>query len=173
MIRSLCWFSVLHGSLALETETRPVTKVVNLLEGMQSNLEKETKEDEDTHDKMQCWCKTNGDEKTKSIEEAQTKIKALEARMDELTATSSRLATEIAVAEEEVSNNEKALQSAQALREKQFTEFKSDFKDLTESATSVDKALDAIGTNKSSFLQTSRGRMASAMTQLKMVLLRH
>lgn len=173
MIRSLCWFSVLHGSLALETETRPVTKVVNLLEGMQSNLEKEAKEDEDTHDKMQCWCKTNGDEKTKSIEEAQTKIKALEARMDELTATSSRLATEIAVAEEEVSNNEKALQSAQALREKQFTEFKSDFKDLTESATSVDKALDAIGTNKSSFLQTSRGRMASAMTQLKMVLLRH
>ncbi|CAL1134013.1 unnamed protein product [Cladocopium goreaui] len=159
MIRSLCWFSVFHGSLALETETRPVTKVVNLLE--------------DTHDKMQCWCKTNGDEKTKSIEEAQTKIKALEARMDELTATSSRLATEIAVAEEEVSNNEKALQSAQALREKQFTEFKSDFKDLTESATSVDKALDAIGTNKSSFLQTSRGRMASAMTQLKMVLLRH
>lgn len=173
MIRSLCWFSVLHGSLALETETRPVTKVVNLLEGMQSNLEKEAKEDEDTHDKMQCWCKTNGDEKTKSIEEAQTKIKALEARMDELTETSSRLATEIAVAEEEVSNNEKALQSAQALREKQFTEFKSDFKDLTESATSVDKALDAIGTNKSSFLQTSRGRMASAMTQLKMVLLRH
>lgn len=173
MIRSLCWFSVFHGSLALETETRPVTKVVNLLEGMQSNLEKEAKEDEDTHDKMQCWCKTNGDEKTKSIEEAQTKIKALEARMDELTATSSRLATEIAVAEEEVSNNEKALQSAQALREKQFTEFKSDFKDLTESAASVDKALDAIGTNKSSFLQTSRGRMASAMTQLKMVLLRH
>lgn len=173
MIRSLCWLSVLHGSLALETETRPVTKVVNLLEGMQSNLEKEAKEDEDTHDKMQCWCKTNGDEKTKSIEEAQTKIKALEARMDELTATSSRLATEIAVAEEEVSNNEKALQSAQALREKQFTEFKSDFKDLTESVTSVDKALDSIGTNKSSFLQTSRGRMASAMTQLKMVLLRH
>jgi len=31
--------------------------------------------------------------------------------------------------EEEVSNNEKALQSAQALREKQFTEFKSDFKE--------------------------------------------
>ena len=27
---------------------------------------------------MQCWCKTNGDEKTKSIEEAQTKIKAPE-----------------------------------------------------------------------------------------------
>ena len=49
--------------------------------------------------------------------------------MDELTATSSRLATEIAVSEEEVSNNEKALQSAQALRAKQLTEFKADFKD--------------------------------------------
>ena len=31
---------------------------------------------QDTHDKMECWCKTNGEEKTKSIEEAQTKIKA-------------------------------------------------------------------------------------------------
>eukprot|EP00438_Fugacium_kawagutii_P000440 Skav235948 [mRNA] locus=scaffold3392:113533:114673:- [translate_table: standard] len=64
---------------------------------MQANLEKEAKEDEETHEKMQCWCKTNGNEKAKSIEEAQSK--ALEVRVEELTATSSRLATEIAVAE--------------------------------------------------------------------------
>ena len=171
MIRILCLLAV--GSYAMETESRPVTKVVNLLKDMQTNLEKEAKEDEDTYEKMQCWCKTNGDEKAKSIEEAQSHVKALEARVDELTATSSRLTSEITHAEDEVSSNEKALEAAEALRTKQVTEFEADEKDLAQSATSVDKALDVIGTNQSSFLQTSKGRVANALTQLKMVLSKH
>jgi len=173
MIRVLCLFAVVHGFLAMETETRPVTKVVNLLKDMQTNLEKEAKEDEDTYEKMQCWCKSNGDEKAKSIEEAQNHVKALEARVDELTATSSRLTSEITHTEDEVSSNEKALEASEALRAKQVTEFAADEKDLTQSATSVDKALDVIGTNQSSFLQTSKGRVANALTQLKSVLSKH
>lgn len=171
MIRILCLLTI-HG-FAMEMETRPVTKVVNLLKDMQASLEKEAKEDEDTHDKMQCWCKTNGDEKAKSIDEAQSHIKALEARVDELMASSSRLAAEITHGEEEISSNEKALESAEALRTKQQTEFEADEKDLTQSASSVDHALDVIGTNQSSFLQTSKGRVTNALTQLKMVLSKH
>mmetsp|Transcript_61556 Transcript_61556/g.97610 ORF Transcript_61556/g.97610 Transcript_61556/m.97610 type:complete len:654 (-) Transcript_61556:81-2042(-) len=173
MFRVLCLFTVLHGFLAMETESRPVTKVVNLLKDMQSNLEKEAKDDEDTYEKMQCWCKSNGDEKAKSIEEAQNHVKALAARVDELTATSSRLTSEITHTEDEVSSNEKALESAETLRSKQLTEFAADEKDLTQSATSVNKALDVIGTNQSSFLQTSKGRLANALTQLKSVLSKH
>ncbi|CAK9080464.1 unnamed protein product [Durusdinium trenchii] len=151
---------------------RPVTKVVNLLKGMQSNLEKEAKEDEDTHEKMQCWCKTNGDEKAKSIEEAQTHIKALESRVEELGATSSRLATEITHAKEEISSNQAALKTAEELRKKQVAEFQADEKDLAQSTTSVDKALDVIGSNPS-FLQMSKGRVVNALTQLKVVLSKH
>ena len=173
MFRVLCLFAVVHGFLAMESETRPVTKVVNLLKDMQTNLEKEAKEDEDMYEKMQCWCKSNGDEKAKSIEEAQNHVKALEARVDELTATSSRLTSEITHTEDEVSSNEKALEASEALRAKQVTEFAADEKDLTQSATSVDKALDVIGTNQSSFLQTSKGRVANALTQLKSVLSKH
>lgn len=172
MIRILCLLAI-HGYFAMEMETRPVTKVVNLLKDMQASLEKEAKEDEDTHDKMQCWCKTNGDEKAKSIDEAQSHIKALEARVDELMASSSRLAAEITHGEEEISSNEKALESAEAMRTKQQTEFEADEKDLTQSASSVDHALDVIGTNQSSFLQTSKGRVTNALTQLKMVLSKH
>ena len=173
MFRVLCLFAVVHGFLAVETETRPVTKVVNLLKDMQTNLEKEAKEDEDTYEKMQCWCKSNGDEKAKSIEEAQNHVKALEARVDELTATSSRLTSEITHTEDEVSSNEKALESAEALRSKQLTEFAADEKDLTQSATSVDNALGVIGTSQSSFLQTSNRRVANALTQLKIALSKH
>lgn len=173
MIRVLCLFAVVHGFLAMETETRPVTKVVNLLKDMQTNLEKEAKEDEDMYEKMQCWCKSNGDEKAKSIEEAQNHVKALEARVDELTATSSRLTSEITHTEDEVSSNEKALEASEALRAKQVTEFAADEKDLTQSATSVDNALGVIGTSQSSFLQTSNRRVANALTQLKIALSKH
>ena len=122
---------------------------------------------------MQCWCKSNGDEKAKSIEEAQNHVKALEARVDELTATSSRLTSEITHTEDEVSSNEKALEASEALRAKQVTEFAADEKDLTQSATSVDNALGVIGTSQSSFLQTSNRRVANALTQLKIALSKH
>ena len=105
--------------------------------------------------------KSNGDEKAKSIEEAQNHVKALEARVDELTATSSRLTSEITHTEDEVSSNEKALEASEALRAKQVTEFAADEKDLTQSATSVDNALGVIGTRPilvSADLQSTSGQ---------------
>lgn len=46
--------------------------------------------------------------------------------MDELAAMGSRLATEIDHTSEEVKSNEKALQTAEALREKQVAEYQAD-----------------------------------------------
>merc|ERR1719218_279720 len=69
---------------------------------MQKQLEKEVAEDEEIYDKMACWCTTNDKDKTKSIADAERKIKQLENRIDELKATSARLSTEIKHLEEEV-----------------------------------------------------------------------
>ena len=38
---------------------------------------------QETHEKMQCWCKTNGDEKANSIQEAQNHIKVCHGRREE------------------------------------------------------------------------------------------
>ncbi|CAK9080052.1 unnamed protein product [Durusdinium trenchii] len=168
----LCLATALHAFVSWDLTLGTTDTASPALQGMQSNLEKEAKEDEDTHEKMQCWCKTNGDEKAKSIEEAQTHIKALESRVEELGATSSRLATEITHAKEEISSNQAALKTAEELRKKQVAEFQADEKDLAQSTTSVDKALDVIGSNPS-FLQMSKGRVVNALTQLKVVLSKH
>jgi len=103
------------GNGLVDRSARPTTKVINLLKDMESSLEAEAKEDEDTYEKMQCWCKSNGEDKAKSIESAEARIKGLEARTEELAATSSRLASEIATSEDEVVHNEKALDTAAAL----------------------------------------------------------
>jgi hypothetical protein len=134
---------------------RPVQKVVKLLTEMKSNLEKEQKEDAELYEKMECWCKTNKDQKTKAVEEAEKKIADLEAAIEEYTARSSQLATEIKNLEADIKKNQKALAEATALREKELAEFQAEEKELMETIDSLTKAVSALGgVNGEFFLQT-------------------
>merc|ERR1719389_1044405 len=74
------------------TKNRPVSKVITLLKDMLKQLEKEAADDEEIYDKMACWCATNDKEKTKAISEAETRIADLTTSVEELTASSARLA---------------------------------------------------------------------------------
>merc|ERR1712113_273014 len=115
---------------AEDAKNRPVSKVITLLKDMLKQLEKEAQEDEDIYDKVACWCETNDKEKTKAIADAEAKISDLTVRIEELTATSSRLNTEIKNLGKEVAANQEALDQATAIREKQLAEFNAEEKDL-------------------------------------------
>ena len=62
--------------------------------------------------KMACWCETNDKEKTKSIADAEARISDLTTKIEELTASSARLNTEIKNLEKEVAENQSALDKA-------------------------------------------------------------
>merc|ERR1719382_2382637 len=100
-------------------------------------LEKEAEEDEEIYDKMACWCETNDKEKTKSIAEAEARIGELTTKIEELTAGSARLNTEIKNLEKEKAANQEALDQATAIREKQLAEFNAEEKDLMESISAL------------------------------------
>jgi len=134
---------------------RPVAKVIKLLTEMRTNLEKEKKEDADLFEKMECWCKTNKDQKSKAVEEAEKKIADLEAAIEEYTARSSQLATEIKNLEKDIAKNKKSLAEATALREKELAEFQAEEKELIETIGSLTKAVAALGgVHGEGFLQT-------------------
>lgn len=82
-------------TLLLDFEAKNRTKVVNLLKDMLKQLEKEAEEDEEIYDQLACWCETNDKGKTKSIADAETRINDLTVQIEELSAASSRLNTEI------------------------------------------------------------------------------
>merc|ERR1719247_3381318 len=84
-----------------DAKNRPVTKVINLLKDMQAQLEKEGEEDEEVYDKMVCWCESGDKEKTKAIADAEARIMQLQATIEEMAATSTRLSEEIATLEGE------------------------------------------------------------------------
>ena len=66
---------------------------------------------------MACWCETNDKEKTKSIADAEARISDLTTKIEELTASSARLNTEIKNLEKEVAENQAALDKATAIRQ--------------------------------------------------------
>merc|ERR1719324_1056399 len=124
------------SSLTFDVEAaknRPVTKVVDLLKDMLKQMEKEAEEDEEIYDQLACWCETNDKGKTKSIADAETRIKDLTVQIEELSAASARLNTEIKNLDKEVAENQAALDSATALRQKELAEFNAEEKDLLQS----------------------------------------
>jgi len=124
-----------------EDKQRPVNRVINLLKEMQANLEKEAKEDQEVYDNLSCWCESNDSEKSKAVEIAQQRIQQLEATIEELTARSSELTTDIKKVKEELASDQQALAKATALREKESAAFNADEKDAIQAITSLKSAI--------------------------------
>ena len=136
----------LHASSSLQfddssAKNRPVSKVITLLKDMMSQLEKEAEEDEAIYDQLACWCETNDKEKTKAVADAEARIEDLTTRIEEMTAGSARLNTEIKNLEKEIAENQEALDQATAIREKQLAEFNGEEKDLLQSVAALKAAI--------------------------------
>merc|ERR1719218_387052 len=136
-----------------EDKNRPVTKVINLLKDMAAQLEKEQKEDEEVYEKVACWCETNDKEKTAAIAEAEARITDLTSTIEEHTATSARLNTEIKNLEAEIAKNQEALAKATAIRQKELAEFNAEEKDMLQSIGALKSAITVLSKHHSSFAQ--------------------
>merc|ERR1712228_342548 len=141
---------------------------------MLKQLQKEADDDEAIYEKMSCWCETNDKEKTKSIAEAETRIADLTTQVEELTANSARLGTEIKNHEKEGAANQAALDQATAIREKQLAEFNAEEKDLLESISALKAAITVLSKHHGgALLQMPRSHMLGVATTLQHEMQKH
>ena len=143
------------GSLStdLDGKNRPVTKVINLLKDMATQMEKEQEEDEEVYEKVACWCETNDKSKTVSIADAEGRITDLTSTIEELTASSARLNTEIKNLNSEIAKNQAALDKATAIRKKELAEFNGEEKDMLQSIGALKSAVAVLSKHHDSFAQ--------------------
>jgi len=163
------------SSLTFDAEgakNRPVSKVITLLKDMLKQLEKEAEEDEEIYDKMACWCETNDKEKTKSIADAEARISDLTTKIEELTASSARLNTEIKNLEKEVAGNQNALDKATAIRQKQLAEFNGEEKDLLESISALKSAVTVLSKHNS-LMQMPRSHADCVTASVQFIMQKH
>jgi len=161
-----------HSALTFDAsaaKSRPVTKVITLLKDMLKQLEKEAEEDEDIYDKLACWCETNDREKTKAIKDAESRIAQLQVQIEEDSAISSRLNTEIKNTKEEVAKNQEALDEAIAIRKKELAEFNAEEKEMLEAIQALRAAVTVLSKHHggAAFLQVPHTHMLGVATTLQ------
>jgi phage host-nuclease inhibitor protein Gam len=147
-------------------KNRPVTKVINLIKDMLETLEDEAKEDEEVYEKVACWCETNDKEKTTAIAEQEAHITDLTSAIEEATALSAKLNTEIKNLEHEVAKNQEALDKATKMRQKELAEFNEEEKDVLQSIGALKSAIIVLSKHNS-FLQVPEGSLLQIAAMMK------
>merc|ERR1711865_487601 len=117
-------------------------------------------------------CETNDKEKTKSIADAEARIPDLTTKIEELTASSARLNTEIKNLEKEVAENQSALDKATAIRQKQLAEFNGEEKDLLESISALKSAVTVLSKHNS-LMQMPRSHVEGVAASVQNAMQKH
>lgn len=125
----------------MSLKTRPIMKVVRMLEDMKAELNKELEDDKAVHEMMDCWCSTNEKEKTKAIELGTSRINELEALLGETIAKIKELKSKRKSIQEEQYKDQAALDEAEELRMKENKEFHGAETDLLEAIDATKNAL--------------------------------
>merc|ERR1719238_14548 len=140
---------------------------------MLKQLSEEADKDEEVYDQIACWCETNEKEKTKSIAEAKEKIEALTLKIEELTAASARLTTEIKNLENEVAKDQQGTDQAMAIRAKELAEFNQSEKDLLASIKALDSAIVVLSKHQASLLQVPNAHVLGVAAVLQHEMRKH
>merc|ERR1719413_266356 len=111
-------------------------------------------------------------EKTKAIADAEARISDLTTKIEELTASSARLNTEIKNLEKEVAENQAALDKATAIREKELAEFNAEEKDALEAISALKSAVTVLSKHNS-LLQIPKSHMAGVAASVQNTMQKH
>ena len=145
------WSKELTSSAGQES---PVKRVVNLLNKMKAELEKEADNEAGMYDKMVCWCKTGEKQKTQAIAAADAKDIELSSEIEGRSARGGNLGAEITNMKSQIADDTAALKMARSVREKEAGAFREDETSSTQAITNLKNAVAVLSRHQGgNFLQ--------------------
>jgi len=138
---------------AQQSKTRPVMKIVRLLQDMQVELQTELEDDKAVFEKLQCWCKTGGEDKKNEIEMCKATIANLNSSNDGLVAKMEELKEKRKATLDEVNANHASKTEADEQRIKENKAFQGEETDLIEAVKACKQALIVLGNKAASLTQ--------------------
>jgi hypothetical protein len=161
-----CFTLIGAVTATLDDGSRPVAKVKKLLLDMKQELEGEQAEDEESKEKMDCWCHSNGEAKKQAIVIGNKQIDAHTATIEAKTSLSAKIKAEIAALKDEIKKNMESLNKATGMRDEEAAQFHDEEKDLLQSIDALKNALVVLGKHNSA-------SMVSVQSVLKQALAGH
>jgi len=147
--------SLVSVAAASEAQANPIRRVVSMLQDMQAKIEEEGKRQAKAMDKYRCYCKTNDEELAKSIADGKAYVELLESKIQAATNGKAQAEADLKQAKEDRAEANKAIEDAEANREKEAKEFAEESGEMKSNIEAMGKAIPAIENGMSgSFLQT-------------------
>jgi hypothetical protein len=143
----------LSKDLDMSTKTRPIMKVVRMLEDMKEELNKELEDDKAVQELLDCWCGTGMKEKEKSIQLAESRIGELEAALGEALAKINEIKSKRKATQEEQYADQKALDESEEMRMKENKAFHTTEGDLLQAIDATENAITMLSKHNPGFAQ--------------------
>jgi predicted nucleic acid-binding Zn-ribbon protein len=109
--------------LAAAAQLNPVTRVVELMEGLTKKIIADGDAEQDLYDKFKCWCTKVINAKTSSIAANEARIDELEMYIDDLESGRVELTSERQELEAEIAGLEKAIEAETTMRKKEAEDY--------------------------------------------------
>lgn len=149
----------------------PVSRVVELLQGLSKQVEKEGKVEEDLYESFVCWGKSVVAQKTASNTAAESRIDSLKGYIADLASGRIELTTERQDLEKEVEELTGELEVAKAQREKEQSDFEAAKNEMTNAVKALSSAIkvlkEATSSDKKSALVAFRAELNGGFAALQ------
>merc|ERR1719261_1194341 len=137
----LCLLGVAAG---ISTSLSPVTRVVELLQGLAKQVEKEGKVEEGLYEDFVCWGKSVINQKTASNAAAASRIDELETYIADLDSGRIELTSERGDLEKDIAELMSDMESATALRKKEKADFEAAEDEMEKTIAALKSAIDTL-----------------------------
>merc|ERR1719281_2271859 len=129
-------------------ELNPISRVVQLLEGLAKKCEQDGKMEEDLYDAYVCWAQTVIKTKTATNEAAKARIEELEAYIDDIESGRIEFTSERADLEAAIKGLNKEIETAEDLRDKEAADFLAAKDEMEKAIAALEEAVEvlAVGT---------------------------
>jgi len=122
----------------------PIRKILNMLEDMRSELEKEAKDEKNIFEEAMCLCKKGEKELKGVIMQSKSDIERFTTKVESDTAMKQQLTAEVAAHKQDQEDTAKALSEATVIREKEAKEFAATEADLKTNLEGLNQAIPLI-----------------------------
>jgi len=135
----------------------PITRVVQLLEGLAKKIEQDGKMEEDLYDAYVCWAMTVIKTKTAANEAAKARIEELNAYIDDIESGRIEFTSERADLEAAIKGLNKEIESAEDLRDKEAADFLAGKEEMEKAIAALEQAVEVLA-------EGTKGKESSLLT---------
>jgi len=122
----------------------PITRVVQLLEGLAKKVEQDGKMEEDLFETYVCWAKTVIKTKTATNEAAKSRIEELEAYIDDIESGRVEFTSERADLEAAIKGLNEEIETAEDMRDKEKADFEAAKAEMEKAIAALEEAVEVL-----------------------------